>query len=275
MTRPGQGWRLIDTGRKSGAFNMALDECILNSCISGACPATLRFYQWGKPGLSIGYAQKEADINWDRCFEKGIEVVRRPTGGKALLHRTGLACSIVSSKKDLPFSALDYYKVINLAFAAAYRALGIEVHLLSSPSPSTEPVCFSSLGISDLGYRDGKVVASAQLRKNGAFLQQSYLPIRHYPELLFSLLNFRSDEEYKQSLASFQKQAACLGEAFQRKTVIGINKLKRAIIYGFKVTLGIEFEKEGLTTTEMEGCQTLIIKKYCRKEWNRCRKWRA
>ena len=82
-----QVWRLIDRGPESPEMNMAIDEAIALSSREGSSPPTLRLYQWSRPTISLGYFQKAQDaLNLDICSEKGIEIIRRLTGGRAVYH---------------------------------------------------------------------------------------------------------------------------------------------------------------------------------------------
>jgi lipoate-protein ligase A len=79
-------WRFIDTGLCTASYNMALDEAIATAVKRGNSPPTLRLYGWDRPSVSVGYFQNVCDIDSDYCIKKGIPIVRRPTGGRAILH---------------------------------------------------------------------------------------------------------------------------------------------------------------------------------------------
>ena len=79
-------WRLIVDGEADGATNMAVDQAILNAVVEGASRPTLRFYGWSPPCLSLGRSQPYDDVSLQRCLADGVDVVRRPTGGRAILH---------------------------------------------------------------------------------------------------------------------------------------------------------------------------------------------
>ncbi|HIA33009.1 MAG TPA: hypothetical protein EYN83_07290, partial [Nitrospinaceae bacterium] len=92
-----QEWRVIEDGPQDGESNMAIDRAILASCASGKTLPTLRLYCWERPTLTVGYAQdfaKEIDVN--RCRKLGIQIVRRPTGGRALLHNHEVTYSLTA-----------------------------------------------------------------------------------------------------------------------------------------------------------------------------------
>ncbi len=94
---PPATWRLINTGASDGAANMAIDEAIMRSVAEGGSPPTLRFYGWAPPCVSVGYSQSvRKEIDLERCLERGYTWVRRPTGGRAILHIDELTYSVVS-----------------------------------------------------------------------------------------------------------------------------------------------------------------------------------
>ena len=94
-------WRLIDSGYADGATNMAVDEAIMRAVAERLVPPTLRFYGWQPPCVSIGYAQSlEAEIDLERCRRDGVDWVRRPTGGRAILHTDELTYSVAAPQDD-------------------------------------------------------------------------------------------------------------------------------------------------------------------------------
>src|SRR5215475_5938730 len=91
-----QPWRFVSTGNGGAAFNMALDEALLLVQEAGAGRPTLRVYGWCQPTLSLGYAQDaRQDVNLSACQAQGIAVVRRPTGGRAVLHDQEVTYSVL------------------------------------------------------------------------------------------------------------------------------------------------------------------------------------
>ena len=133
---PGQSrpqWRLLDCGPADGFTNMAIDEAILevHAAEGGLC--TLRFYTWSPPALSLGYGQPiESDIDLTQCQALGIDVVRRPTGGRAVLHEHEVTYSVVISADDPRVSSgvLAAYLTISQALIRGLSYLGISAELL-------------------------------------------------------------------------------------------------------------------------------------------------
>ena len=95
-------WRLLDSGAMSPSLNMAIDRAILALHANGQAPPTLRFYQWQPAAVSLGYFQKRHNLDLDICRQYGIEVVRRPTGGKAVLHLGDLTYAIIAGGCESP-----------------------------------------------------------------------------------------------------------------------------------------------------------------------------
>src|SRR6056297_4199709 len=109
-------WRFLDTGTNDAFYNMAVDEALMKSCRAKKSPPVIRFYRWSPPGLSLGYNQESAKaVDREECNSKGIDIVRRLTGGRAILHDNELTYSIIVRKDEgfLPESILESYKIIS------------------------------------------------------------------------------------------------------------------------------------------------------------------
>lgn len=104
----GEGWRFIDSGPGTGAENMAVDEAMLEGHAAGEVPATLRVYTWRPAAVSLGrFQREESGVDGEACRRLGIDVVRRPTGGRAILHtEEEVTFSIVVSAERLGTSGV-------------------------------------------------------------------------------------------------------------------------------------------------------------------------
>ena len=185
-------------GLQPGPFNMALDETLLDE-VSGsqAPPQTyLRFYQWIRPTLSLGVSQKvERVVNLDYCNAHGIDVVRRPTGGKAVLHHRELTYSVISNDSAFfPIADISktYHRIAD-ALQGGLRTLGIESTLAQRRDGSTAarrlPVaCFAVSNHFELLWQNRKIVGSAQRRTKTAFLQHGSILIEFDAEVLSKAL---------------------------------------------------------------------------------------
>ena len=136
-----QPWRFVDTCARDAASNMALDEALLVMHEAGATLPTLRVYGWCQPTLSLGYAQNaHQEVDLAACQAQGVAVVRRPTGGRAVLHDQEVTYSVVMplALEDGPHTITEHYRRIGMALAAALQALGLPVQL-ARPQVRTAP----------------------------------------------------------------------------------------------------------------------------------------
>jgi len=162
-------------------FNMAADEAIARLVKEGKSPPTIRFYDWGgNPALSLGSFQKLDGINISAIKGKNIPAVKRPTGGRAILHGDELTYS-VSSRYEGPFKGglFDCYGAICRAFERALKKLKIPVEvktLRKKPIKGRSAVCFQSTSFAELSTNGKKLMGAAQKRWTDGFLQQGSIP---------------------------------------------------------------------------------------------------
>ncbi|MBV9775047.1 MAG: lipoate--protein ligase family protein [Gemmatimonadetes bacterium] len=171
-------WRLLDTPPAPGAWNMAVDAALMASVRDGALPS-LRFYRWDPPCLSLGRNQPARDrYDLDALRARGFDVVRRPTGGRAVLHHHELTYSVVVPEGVLG-SPRECYAAINRALVAGLRRLGVPARLqprtgARAPVPSLAP-CFQEPVEGEVVVGARKLVGSAQWRERGVVLQHGSL----------------------------------------------------------------------------------------------------
>lgn len=182
-------WRLLPDAGGDAAWNMALDETLLESHRQGLTPPTLRFYSWTPPALSLGYAQPLADVNLEACREAGIAVVRRSTGGRAVLHRGEFTYAVIASE-GFPASVSGTYRMITEVLAEAIARLGVPADIAPGKlSRAGSASCFQSATQADLVALGRKLVGSAQTRREGAFLQHGSLMLTQRPDEIQAFLN--------------------------------------------------------------------------------------
>lgn len=183
----GPAWRLLSTGARSGAWNMACDRVLLERVGAGASPPTLRFYGWDPPAVSLGRHQPDPDPEARAALAaRGIDVVRRPTGGRAVWHgppAEELTYAVVAPLGEPPLDAglVEAYRRIHVALAAGLRALGADVDLAPRARTRTRPdsrlACFAARVPHEIGAGGAKLLGSAQRRIRGALLQHGSLPL--------------------------------------------------------------------------------------------------
>ena len=123
---------------------MAIDEAILWAVAEGKSPPTLRFYGWEPPCLSIGYSQSmEGEVDVDKCREVGVDFVRRPTGGRAILHADELTYSVVASQSEprVAGGVIESYRRLSAGLVAGLRGLGVEASQALAPREARVQGC--------------------------------------------------------------------------------------------------------------------------------------
>lgn len=266
-----QRWRLLLTGPASGPRNMALDEAILLLHAQSRIPPTLRLYEWHPPCISIGYFQSVQEVDLERCREWGLSMVRRPTGGRAVLHEEEVAYSLVALQQNPLVSGgiTESYHKISQALVEGLRRLGLAAKAepgarLKRTSPTRSPACFDAISPYEVTIEDRKVVGSAQVRRQGALLQHGSILLGLDGAKLFSLLRTPQGERDRM-VAEFRRGALSLEEALGRK--VQPEEVIQSMLSGFEAALGIELWPGDLTQEEDALARELSAEKYEGKDW--------
>jgi lipoate-protein ligase A len=248
---------------------MAVDEALFRTAEEGRADGPLlRLYSWAPPCLSIGYHQvlhETCDENY--CEKEGIEVVRRPTGGKAVLHADELTYSVIARQDLTPFSGLSLmgtYGLIAQALAEGLRASGLDVSFGGRglpPSPRGGAPCFLLPSEKEITVGGRKVVGSAQLRGARAFLQHGAIPLSIDYEAL-ALASAQPPEH----AASYRRAFAGVVEL---KPEITLPSLTEAIVSGFQRVFEGPWAERGLDEHERDLAQSLACDRYGTAEWTR------
>jgi len=262
-------WRLIRSGHLAGAMNMALDDALLQSVAAGASPPVLRLYRWRPATVTIGYAQSVAsDINLDACRQAGLDVVRRPTGGRAVLHDQELTYAVIASTQEgcLRGSVLDCYRAIAEVLCATVRQLGVAAELVPGQrrGPGRDPikaVCFSAPSQYELVVEGRKVAGSAQKRQGSCFLQHGSLPAAMDLDLLGRILPGAVDLSPAQRFGS----VGWLNRWTARPLVI--EEMEDLLIETFAQLLGIEWSVDEPTAAELQLAGQLCQDRYLNPAW--------
>lgn len=231
-------WRLIDDLRRPvhAAGQMAADVALLDEVIGGAPPA-LRWYRWPEPALSLGRFQPASDVDEEACRSRGVDVVRRPTGGRALLHGSDLTYSVVMARPAGPAGAIDaVYGWIAAGLAAGLGRLGL-VAEVAHHEGATAAACFSSLRGSDLRVGGAKLVGSAQVHREGAILQHGSVLVHRldFDETdVLAIPPARRDAERRRLRASTVTLDELGVEA-------GADEVAAALTWGFATALDLDF----------------------------------
>ena len=228
-------WQLIVDPPATGAENMARDRELLDELVRGERPATLRFYSWSPPCISLGLGQREEILDLDAVRAAGLDVVRRPTGGQALLHDRELTYSVVASQQDpvVGGTLMQSYHAISEALLAGLSRLGISgegAPCEPRPASGLTPVCFASASAEEVLVGGRKLLASAQWRSRGAFLQHGSLLLEDRQGDLPGLMRDVAAREIQPLSVSLSELLA---------EVPTLTELVDVISEGFEVALGI------------------------------------
>ena len=245
-------WKFIDTGFNSGKFNMDYDMELVRN-FSGS--PILRVYQWEPYCISLGANQDFSSVDQEKTFEDGFDIVKRPTGGRAILHAEELTYSVVypiSNEK----SPKQIYREINLALRNGlinYNSLleKIELEHTQPHFPSfykyaKSTLCFAVSAMNELNYHDKKVVGSAQRKIGNIILQHGSILCGSFHKRIIDFLNLPSEkvEDIKNEIGQTTTE---LETILDEK--IDYQELSQAIKKGFENHFDIKFEEEIFSET--------------------------
>lgn len=254
-----------------GAWNMAIDSAILDAVTQGKALPTLRLYSWEPPAISLGSAQSATDVDLAALRAHGWELVRRPTGGKALLNMDELTYAVIGPETEprLRGGVLESYRRIAAALAAALRLVGAPVEIHPDHDKPTEPydaaICFEVPSSYEIVVGGRKLVGSAQARRHHGILQHGSIPLAGDLGRITEVLRFASPEEALQALARLNSRALTLQEALGR--VLGWQDLARAVIRGFCDELALDLQPSFLTPWERDRAKELVEQRYANDAW--------
>lgn len=244
-----------------GAWNMAVDEYLFRS-VQGGTHTLLRYYMWKRPTLSLGYSQKcENVVDREACEKHGIDVVRRITGGKLVLHFKELTYCLCSSDTDTFTDTLGgSYRMISEALVLGLKMMGIDASLAAAtPSHYAKGnfLCFSAPAQNEIEVNGKKLIGSAQKRKGIYFLQHGSIPIEE-DESLLGKVSFFDKKKERIHMTSLQT-------ALNRK--IYFNEAVKYLSRGFAEYFRINLKPRTLTDSEKATIEDIRQQKYGNPNW--------
>jgi len=262
-------WRVIEDIPRDGTANMAIDRAILAACESSEVLPTLRLYSWERPTLTVGYAQNiDREIDFEKCLEQGIQVVRRPTGGRALLHHHEVTYSFTAPipHPKFPPSLYGVYKVISQALIEGLVEVGVKDAVLASSKKAKKdylsfhsPSCLSSINHWEIEVRGAKLVGSAQRRTKNAFLQQGSILIDCDRKLLNSLFKYKANGSRLRSMNNLNNKFITLSECLEKD--VSCEEVSKALRKGFSRTLFGRWIRGSLSSSELVRCADYVDSK--------------
>lgn len=225
---------------------MAIDRWLLWQHQWGKHPPTLRFYTWSPPAISLGYHQSTWPESWQHLTWQGtpVELVRRPTGGRAVLHQGDLTYALVTS--GLIGSRIQVYQRICEFLIQGWRSLGVQLHYGSAGRGYIHnPSCFGTATGTDLVLADGaKFIGSAQQRRSGAILQHGSIRLEPNAELFTQVFGAASFSPIHLPLT---QQGAAL-----------IQKVIDALVAAAADCFGVQLVEQPLCKSEWQGIVTQL-----------------
>jgi len=254
---------------------MAIDQALLESVAAGESGPVLRLYRWRPATVTLGYAQRGPRVvNLRTCRELGLDVVRRCTGGRAVLHDDEVTYAVVAPTGNglFPHSVLESYRMIARALCQVYHALGIRAQLAPGRQPGVrggaaeQSACFTAPGQYELVYEGCKLAGCAQKRVPGGFLQHGSLPVNLDLARLYAAL----DTERRLSPAAGARVLAGHVGWINRwlEEPVGIDRVEELLLQAFASVMGAELVPSRLTAAEEKRARQLLDERYCRDEWN-------
>lgn len=270
-------WYYVNSGPCTPSFNMALDEALLDWHSEGLIPPVVRFYEWNPATLSIGYFQSvEKEIDMEAVERLGLGFVRRPTGGRGVLHEHELTYSVIVSEAypNMPATVTEAYRVISEGLLLGFQQLGLDAYFSIPDSDEKRQelkkpksgVCFDSPSWYELVVEGKKVAGSAQTRQKGVILQHGAILLDIDEDKLIQTFKFASEALRDRVKASLSKKAVAINRISQNP--VTIDECKVAFKKGFEVALQIELVEFTLTEEQEKYVQELEKKRYANDEWN-------
>ena len=255
-------WKLIvDKKPLSGSLNMAVDDCIFRS-LSSEPQTFLRFYRWERPTVSLGYSQnikKVVDVEY--CKKQGIDIVRRMTGGKLVLHHKEVTYSLCSSDRETFTSKLlGSYRLISQALMQGFEKMGLKPCLADDPPSSYARgnlPCFSYPARNEIEVEGKKIVGSAQKRAGSKFIQHGSIPLEE-DEGFLGPVSFLKREDSKWRMIS-------LSQALGKK--VSFDWAVEHLAFGISEFFKINFKPKVFDAEEKEAISKIQKERYGNKDW--------
>jgi lipoyl(octanoyl) transferase len=240
-------WRLLKTGFLPASLNMAIDEALFQLHVPGQSLPVLRFYSWEPPALSLGYFQRHSRIDLTACRKRGLDVVRRITGGRAVLHEQDLTYSVVAdTASGIPSSPEGAYRLLCRGLLAGFRTLGFDAAFGEEEGGAVqEEICFARATAGDLVFSGRKFAGNAQTWLGETLLQHGSLVLEPQEETWAALLPTIPAQSLRRLLRS---RTVSLGEILGRK--IEPAELQDTLCQGMAAALNIQFTEDTLSAVE-------------------------
>ena len=280
-------WRLLVGFDRPGPLNMAIDEALLESVIAGGAPV-VRFYTWRPATLSLGTNQALGEIDRAECEARGFDVVRRLTGGRAVLHQHELTYSVIARENDPRVSGgvVESYRKISAALVEGLHALGASVSLAApdrallramsarrvavldeegEPQAGSSAMCFDAASAYELTAGGKKLVGSAQARRGGALLQHGSILLDINWDAWVSVFAYASEAGKQRAYTKLPMRMTSLRNEIGR--IVTPEEALAALVPAFERRLSISLEGAAMDPVGEAVALKLAAEKYGSEEW--------
>lgn len=268
-------WRVLISRGLSASENMAIDDAIFQLVQEGKSTPLIRFYDWEHPTLTLGYHQSaEKEVDFAKLADKKYDFVRRPTGGRLVLHKNDVTYSIISPIIDkMSGNVMKSYETISRALAEGIRLLGVDVsfqqkELSSFSQREAANPCFNSSSKYELEVKGKKIVGSAQARKNNVLLQHGSIILEDNQKEIADLMPNLNIATRSKLSRLMEKHTVAINSCLEED--ISFIEVTKSLIKGFQNTWFLDnFEEiQELESFEKDFVKELIGKKYSKNSWN-------
>ncbi|TEU01652.1 MAG: lipoate--protein ligase family protein [Anaerolineales bacterium] len=264
-------WRLIQSPPSSGGWNMALDEAILEAVGRGESLPTLRLYAWDPPCISLGVAQSVHDVDLKRLRTKRWNLVRRSTGGRAILHTDELTYAVIApiNNPHVIGGVLDSYRHLSAGLVAGLQHMGMSVGIEPEKQLTEEergnPVCFQAPSAYEITVKQRKLLGSAQVRRRFGILQHGTLPLKGDITRICEVLQFNSEEDRISAIDALRNRAATVEDLLGEP--LSWERAAEAMSEGFRQALDLQLESGDPSSAEVTRAEDLLRERFANSQW--------
>lgn len=264
-------WRLILSPPAHGGLNMALDEAILEAVGRGESLPTLRFYAWEPPCISIGVAQSSRDVDMVRLRTARWDLVRRSTGGRAILHTDELTYAVIApiDNPHVAGGVLGSYRYLSAGLVAGLQQMGMSVDIEPEKQLSEDergnPVCFQAPSAYEITVKQRKLLGSAQVRRRYGILQHGTLPLKGDITRICEVLQFDNEDDRTSAADALRNRAATVEELLGER--LSWESAAQAMSEGFRRALNLKLESGDPSPGELTRAEDLLRERFANTQW--------
>lgn len=267
-----RSWRLIHSGALNGAMNMALDEALYEAVSRGDSPPLVRLYRWQPATVTLGYAQRDPSaVNFAACRDYGFDVVRRSTGGRAVLHQHEVTYALIAPLDEPLFSGgiLESYRAIAKPLQSMLASLGVDAELVparrSTRVADIHEICFTAPASYELAVNGQKIAGSAQKRNDRAFLQHGSVPVELDVDVMARVLGKAGRTDQTASVRLLSSKVGWINRYLAQPVTLPL--VEEAMASAFREAISGAWQLSEVSATEWQRAEQLYVERFHCPEW--------